>query len=161
MVPWLTTCTVGWSPPAPDALFTAADPAHPTPGPPPPPQFGCGPVMTGWVTASSAANHSSCDSCTTVPGLTGSTHAKSLGLPAYLIWSHSTVCCVDTEKAIRWSVTTVLSCGAGLWKHPPQARACGSPATVIAATAATASRDETSVALMVAEDLPVSSASRP
>src|SRR5579884_3743790 len=117
------TCTPPAPAPSNDAAL--AEPPHAKLGPVP--QGRVGPVITGLVTASSAANHSSCESSTTAPDRTGSTHEKSCGLPEYLIWSQRTVWRVDTENAIRWSVTTVVSVGGA--KQPPHARACLGAAT--------------------------------
>ena len=57
--------------------------------------------MTGSVSASRAAKNWSCESWTWAPAMTGSTQAKSWGSPEYWIWSQSTVCCGETENAIR------------------------------------------------------------
>ena len=140
-----TTCTVSEDPESKPAL--PSKPAAPAldallPHPPPPlpsysvgtalPQDVDGPWMTVCVDASSEAIHESCDSSMTAPGLTGNTHAKLDGAPAYLIWSHSTVCVCDSERTMRWSVTTVPTVWSGLggsWKHPPQARASPASAT--------------------------------
>ena len=57
-----------------------------------------------------------------------------LRLPGVLIWSQSTVCVCEMEKAIRWSVTTVTWVGGE--KHPPHARAGRAGASSEAAASA-------------------------
>lgn len=104
--------------------------------------------MTVCVDASSDAIHESCDSSITAPGLTGSTHAKLCGAPAYRTWSQSTVCVCDIDSTMRWSVTTVPTVSSGLggsWKQPPQARASRASAAshaLASARAHVATQDE-------------------
>src|SRR5262245_36230216 len=122
-----TFCSITWTSfRASPALNPLALELPPQPNPPPPlGDGGGGPVITGWVLASSAPIHASRESSTWVPCLTGSTQANSRGSPEYWIWSHKTVCVGETAKAMRWSVTTVVSVGG--MKQPPHAWA--SPST--------------------------------
>jgi hypothetical protein len=113
----------GPPPPPPKASELEPPPQQENAGPLAAMQVNCGLRTCAEVAASSVSNHAAFDNSRTALPFTGRTQAKSLGDPAYVIWSHRTVCVGETANAIRCPVTTVLwDCICGE-KHPPHARA--------------------------------------
>src|SRR5437773_5521354 len=94
----------------PGAKETESSALAPHEHPPPPvreKQLSTGAETRALVTVSSASNHASVDASSFTVPLMGRTHENSLGLPAYLIWSQSTVRVPEVANAMRCPVTTV------------------------------------------------------
>src|SRR6266568_3627585 len=90
--------------PVPRAAKDESSPAEPHEHPPPPvreKQLSTGAETRALVTVSSASNHASVDASSFTVPLMGRTHENSLGLPAYLIWSQSTVRVPEVANAMR------------------------------------------------------------